>query len=311
MKQNGVALISALLVVALATTAAVKLAADLQLDMRRAANLVTRDQAWEYLLGGEQFVTYLIDQAVKNDRLYELLEQESTLPVDGGFISGKITDLQAKFNLNNLLAADDDQNNDQGYEQLSQLLASLDLEPGLGDAIRDWVDDDSDPFSGSGAEENFYLGLEVPYRPANRAMESPSELALIRGFSDIKPEKQLELLNEIATLPSGSKINVNSASKHVLSATGFNEESISTILARRDTGGAGPYENLDDLKELKQFEDDEEEKAFNTENLSVTTEYFLLEASAQIGRARLRLYSMIHRDEKGSMQIIARSLGAL
>lgn len=306
MKQKGVALISALLVVALATTVAVKLAADLQLEMRRTANLVTRDQAWEYLLGGEQFVTYLIDQAIKQNRLNELLEQESTLPVDGGFISGKVSDLQGKFNLNNLLAADDNQTSDQGYEQLSQLLVSIGIEPGLADAIRDWVDADHDPFSGNSAEDNYYLGLEVPYRSANRALESLSELALIRGYAEIDEKKRPELLNEIATLPPGSKINVNSASEHVLTAIGFDKDSITTILARRETDGAGPYENIDDLKQLKQFEEEE----LDTGNLSVTTEYFLLKAKAQIGRARLQLYSIIHRDEKGAMRIIARSLGA-
>lgn len=306
MKQKGVALISALLVVALATTVAVKLAADLQLEMRRTANLVTRDQAWEYLLGGEQFVTYLIDQAIKQNRLNELLEQESTLPVDGGFISGKVSDLQGKFNLNNLLAADDNQTSDQGYEQLSQLLVSIGIEPGLADAIRDWVDADHDPFSGNSAEDNYYLGLEVPYRSANRALESLSELALIRGYAEIDEKKRPELLNEIATLPPGSKINVNSASEHVLTAIGFDKDSITTILARRETDGAGPYENINDLKQLKQFEEEE----LDTGNLSVTTEYFLLKAKAQIGRARLQLYSIIHRDEKGAMRIIARSLGA-
>lgn len=307
MKHRGVALISALLVVALATVAAVKLASDLQLDMRRAANLITRDQAWEYLLGGEQFASYLIDQAIKQDRLNELLGQESTLPVDGGFLSGRITDLQGRFNLNNLLGPEPGQTNDLGYEQLTQLLSRLGLKPTFADAIRDWVDPDRDPFSGDGAEDNYYLGLEVPYRAANRAMESPSEIVLIRGFGEIEEKKRPDLLNEITTLPPGSKINVNSASEAVLAAMGFNQDSIAAITARRETDGAGPFKSLDDLKALKQFETEE----LDTSGLSVTTEYFLLEARAQIGRTRLQLYSIIHREEKGAIKVIAHSLGSI
>ncbi len=307
MRQRGVALISALLVVALATTAAVKLTTDLQLDLRRSANLITRDQAWEYLLGGEQFVMYLLRQAIENKKLYELLGQERSLPIDGGFITGQVSDLEARFNLNNLLTGQKGQTNDLAYDQLRTLLEQLSIKPGFADAIRDWVDADSTPFSAEGAEEGYYLGLEHPYRPANRPMESPSELVLVRGYTDIEEKKRPDLRNEITTLPPGSKINVNSASESILRALGFDAEAVATILDRRQQGGKGPYESLQQLQELKQIKQQE----LSTEGLDVTTHHFLLTASAQIGRSRLRLYSIIRRTQNGGFEVIARSLGTL
>ena len=49
--QRGVALITALLVVALATTAAVAMATRLNVDMRRTGNLLNGEQAYAYALG--------------------------------------------------------------------------------------------------------------------------------------------------------------------------------------------------------------------------------------------------------------------
>ena len=46
-----------------------------------------------------------------------------------------------------------------------------------------------------------------------------------------------------------------------------------------------------------------------TANLSVSSNYFLLEAIAQIGNNRSTLYSIIQRDDTGKCHVIARSQG--
>lgn len=52
-KQTGVALITAMLVVALASVAAVAMTSRQQLDIRRTGNILHADQAYLYALGGE------------------------------------------------------------------------------------------------------------------------------------------------------------------------------------------------------------------------------------------------------------------
>ena len=52
-RQQGVALITALLVVAIAAVAAVSMASRQQLDIRRTGGLLHGEQAWAYVNGAE------------------------------------------------------------------------------------------------------------------------------------------------------------------------------------------------------------------------------------------------------------------
>ena len=59
-RQRGVALITALLIVALATIAAVAMASRQQLDVRRTANILDGDQAFFYALGVESWARRIL-----------------------------------------------------------------------------------------------------------------------------------------------------------------------------------------------------------------------------------------------------------
>ena len=301
-RQRGVALISALLVVALASTAAAHLMSSQYLNLRHSGNLFMRDQAWQYLKGSEAFAMVLLDKAFKNDRLYDLLGQESTFPVEGGVLTGRIDDLQGRLNLNGIVNA-------EGkiigivQERLQNLLGIKGINGTLADTIVDWIDSDSNPVSQAGAEDDFYLGQTPPYRTANTRMASIGELLLLRGYRKIPEKKRRELEKDIATLPANTPININSASDDLLKAIGFKADGISAIRNRLSKDGGTPFKSLDELKTLKLLP---EEKL---DGLATTTEYFQLTTTAQIGRTRLRQYSIIHRSQKGAMRVVARSLG--
>jgi general secretion pathway protein K len=292
-RQAGVALISAMLVVMLATTAAVALTYELQINMRRSANMITRDQAWQYLLGGEEFVKSLIKLAIDNDKIDELYKEEKVLPVEGGMITGKLTDLQAQLNINGLVNREGAVDNIT-LERLKNLMEQLEIDPARLDAIIDWMDTNDDITGTDGAEDNYYFGLENPYRTASRPFDSPSEISLIREMSE---EESRKLLQEISVLPHKTPININTASEAVLRAIGVQDPQ--TVIKNR------PF------KEIKEFNALAQLKTEQQEDLSTKTEYFLLKGSAKIGRARLTGYSIIHRDTKGIMRIVSRSLGTL
>ncbi len=292
-RQAGVALISAMLVVMLATTAAVALTYELQINMRRSANMIARDQAWQYLLGGEEFVKSLIKLAIDNDKIEELYKEEKVLPVEGGMITGKLTDLQAQLNINGLVTREGTVANIT-LERLKNLMEQLEIDPARLDAIIDWMDANDDITGTNGAEDNYYFGLEEPYRTANRPFDSPSEITLIREMSE---EESRKLLQEISVLPSKTPININTASEAVLRAIGVQDPQ--TVMKNR------PFKEVKDFNALAQL------KTEQLDDLSTTTEYFLLKGSAKIGRARLTGYSIIHRDTKGIMRIVSRSLGTL
>ena len=311
-RQAGVALISALLVVAIATTAAVTLSASMQLNLRRSANLYTRDQAWQYLLGVEEFAKVLLKQAIENDKLDLLIGEERTLPVDGGVVTGRVIDLQAGININDLIDAGDKENA-TALERIEKLYDAQGVDKQRVNALIDWLDVNQEVKGNTGAENNYYFGLDPAYRAANRLMESTSELYLLREMkaeevtklliteSDGKPVKMLTALPRAAqTEESGlTPVNINTAPEVVLSAIGIvNTEA---VLKNR------PYTKLPSLAELGMKSDDIAKK--KRDSMDISSKYFQLEASAQIGRAKLRSFSIIERDDKNAMKVISRSFG--
>ena len=131
-KQQGVALIAVLMVVALVVVIAVGMSGRLQLQLQRQLNLQERQQALWLALGAEEFSRNLLKRtAVGKDTVnlsQEWAAQGATFPVEQGSISGKITDLQSCFNLNALQKAQEplqpgnnrDPNNNQNQDQDQQ-----------------------------------------------------------------------------------------------------------------------------------------------------------------------------------------------
>lgn len=104
--QSGIALLTAIFVVALATIAAVALLSSSAIALRRSANLQESEQASWYAEGIESWARSLLAiqaQTAKVDALGDAWAQPiAFIPIDQGRISGRIEDLQGRFNLNNL-----------------------------------------------------------------------------------------------------------------------------------------------------------------------------------------------------------------
>jgi general secretion pathway protein K len=105
-RQAGVALITVLLIVFLASIAAVSLAAMQQLAIRRSGALLHQQQARLYTLGLEQAAMLILIRDRQNTKTDHPGEEWAnlplTLPIDGGVLTGRIRDMQGCFNLNNL-----------------------------------------------------------------------------------------------------------------------------------------------------------------------------------------------------------------
>lgn len=105
-RQSGVALITVLLIVFLASMAAISLSMVQQIAIRRSTVLQHQQQARLYTLGIEQWAKLMLmrdRQDNANDHPgEEWAHLPPALPVENGVLSGKIRDLQGCFNLNNL-----------------------------------------------------------------------------------------------------------------------------------------------------------------------------------------------------------------
>ena len=299
-RQRGVALITALLVVALATAAAVAMATRLNIDMRRTGNLLNGEQAYAYALAAESWA-YVILRRDQADNEYDSLSEDwaSALPpiaVEGGFVNGRIEDLQGRFNVNNLIVDDGQPVEAEAAvdaEQLAyfkRLLDVLGLEPALASALLDWIDADINATFPDGAEDEAYLLAEPPYRAANRPLVNISELRLVQGFT---PEVIALLEPHITALPEITTINVNTASAAVLQALHqqLDDSTVEQLITDRGEDG---------FTDLDVFLENDALAGLDLEiDVDITSNWFNVLTATSVGRGRAQLESLIRRDEAG------------
>jgi general secretion pathway protein K len=304
-RQRGVAIITALLIVAIATSVSIAISTRLQLDVRRTGNIIASDQAYLYALAAESWSQRILRDDRKENEIDHLGENWAIelppIPVDGGYISGRLTDLQSCFNLNALL--DDKADKPVTRPRLERLLSNLDIDTSYVQAIIDWLDSDLQTTIPDGAEDVYYMNLERPYRTGNEPILSISELRLIRGFDDTQIYDRL--LPHVCAFGLTAPININTASEEVLRSLGdeLSASDVNNIIEKRTEtpfNSVNEFTSFNDLKKI----------VTNTEGLSVNTEYFMLQTESTIGQVRVITYSIIHRSDEGETNVIARSQGA-
>jgi len=297
LRQQGVALITALLVVAIATVAAVAMATRQQMDIRRTGGLLHSEQAYAFSLGAESWAQVVLARDKRNSKIDTLYEDWSTQPpvsvVEGGSIIGRILDLQGRFNVNNLVvngAADND-----AIAFYKRLLRRLDLDEALADPLVDWIDSDINVRFPDGAEDEVYLGAPTPYRSANRLVADISELRLVKGY---EPEVIEKLRPFVVALPEATPLNVNTASAEVLSAVAANM-SLADGESLVETRGEDGFETVAKFTQQNELSG----KQLTAAQLSVESDWFLMVSEANIGLSRARLASLIQRTDKGMLVV--------
>ena len=244
-RQRGVALITALLVVAIAGILAVELVWQTNLDLKRTEGLLGWEQARQLGYGAEAFAaakmqeqfdetgnepyTRDLDKQFCLDGLAVVLAKEDIIP-EGGW-AGRACDLQGRFNLNNLVLVTG-KKDELVVKQFRRLLnavsifdKNIDIAPPdidvIVDSVVDWIDPDTTA-EFNGAEDDYYTGLTPPYQAANWWFTSTSELLAVKG---VTPEIYEALRPYVAALPvpvggTYTTINVNTASEPVLMSLG-------------------------------------------------------------------------------------------
>jgi len=297
-RQSGVALLTALLVVALATVAAVAMTTRQQLDVRRTGNLLHSEQAWDYVLGAESWARVVLTRDGKNNKVDNLGEDWATqVPaslVEGGSVVGRVIDLQGRFNVNSLVVGG--KADIPAMERYKRLLLTLGLDVALADTLVDWLDTDINPINLNGAEDQVYLLRKPPYRAANRLMADISELRLVKGYDEKVMGKLLGGASGIpfvTALPNATVINVNTASAEVLT-TLVNGLSISDGEAIIEARGDSGFAKVGDLLTLPMLAG----RTVDPASLSVQSQWFLLVSEADVGQGRVKLASLLQRDSR-------------
>ena len=304
--SRGVALITALLITALAGSVAASLAWDNALDFRRTMVMLYRDQAIQVGVGSEGWVSQILREdaaTTTNDHLDEVWSTEiPALPIDSeavqGSIWGQIDDLQGRFNVNNLIGSDGEADQ-PALEQLERLLLALDLDPRFATLMADWLDNNQNEAIPDGAEDPLYSGFTPAYRTADRRISSVSELAAVDGMDRATFEI---LLPHITALPGRTAINVNTASMQVLQSLGPNidEGTAEGLVLQREGGGFADFS-----ADFAPFVEPD-----LVPWIAETPSFFHLQAVVQIDTGRVTLFTVLHRnDTTGEVAPILRSLG--
>jgi general secretion pathway protein K len=221
------------------------------------------------------------------------------LPIEGGEVFGAVQDLQGRFNVNNLID-DNGVVDEESVKQFQRLLLSLGLDQRFAGVAADWIDNDIDASFPDGAEDSIYTGMIPPYRAANQALSSVSELAALDGmdkltFNALEPH--------ITALPGRTNVNVNTATPAVLQSLGENMAvaDVESLIAERETGGFADVQNAFSSLVTPEI----------LPSLEDSTQYFQLKVVVRIDTVRITLVSVLQRGPRGDVTPILRSLGSI
>ena len=297
--QQGVALLTILLMVAMATILATSLLMKQQRLVRESSVLLRQNQSTQYALAGERFLTELLaaDQqsGAATDHLGELWAKPTPpYPVEDGMVSGKLIEQSGRFNLNNLYH--DGQPDAAALALFGRILVQVGLSADLADAVLDWQDPDDTITGAAGAEDGFYQGQQPSYRSANRPLLSVQELRLVRGFESAEV---FDLIAPyVSAVPNFATVNLNTAQAPVLAALvdGMDRNSIGTWVSRRD-------QNAEPVEQVAAFWDTAGQSQVTPEQrtqaqrfLAVNSRYYQAQVTVLLSGRTRQLTSDFYRD---------------
>jgi general secretion pathway protein K len=209
--EQGAALLTVLLLVAVISALAVGVLEDMRFALRRTGNAETIGQAQWYALGAE---------TLARGRLADLAETGVTeserafqFPIDSGVMRVRIADASHCFNLNSVVEGAPEQwrRRPLGLSQFTTLLVLSEVPrqeaAALAEKLADWIDSDLRRNT-MGGEDDLYNNGARPYRTSGTLLGEVSELRAIRGFT---PEIYARIRPYLCALPTAelSPVNIN------------------------------------------------------------------------------------------------------
>jgi general secretion pathway protein K len=288
-KQNGVAIIMVLLIVALATALAAYMATQQNLWQRQVESQFDRAQARRVGIAAIDWSRAVLAddaRASNSDNGKEIWALRlPAMPVENGEVTGAIEDRQGRFNLNNLVR--DGATSSSDVAQFRNLLALLGLPGELATSLADWMDADVEAQYPDGAEDVYYLSLPRPYRAANQPLAELGELIRVKGYNGRIIER---LRPFVAVLPEPGPINVNFAPAEVLAAVipDMTLADARLLVQQRD---AHPFTSVE---EFRQHLPHGGQQVSETD-ITVNSRYFMATGRARFGNAQVSIEALLDR----------------
>ena len=208
-------------------------------------------------------------------------------PVEGGTIEGRITDLQAQFNLNNL--APRGVKSAANVALAKALFAKAGVAPALVDTLADAIDKDDLTDDGQSERQRYGQALR------NGPLRDLADLLDVPGFTDAYARALSEI---VMVLPDASPINANTASKALIASAfpAAPPAELDRAMARR---AQQPFSAPNDLATL--LGQSPLDGVF-----SINSQFFAVEAVIRFERVAHRVQLQIARPPTGRPTLIAR-----
>lgn len=313
-KESGVALISVLLIFAIAAIMATRMMSQGSIEAERATAYQRQQQLEAYARGGESYAIALLkddwqqDQAA-GDKAYDHPSEPwgqldrfaldaSDAASEDDYLRIRILPLDGFFNINNLLKQENDHTDARYLSGLRRLLAENQIPEVLADQALDWIDSNNIPTGLTGAEDNDYLLQKPAYRTADQYLLDTDELLLLTAAL---PQNRYQMSELLVGLPAHTPLNLNAANPEALAAV----LAVSADQAKQMLAGVEytPIVSVEEFLLARSMD------VALAELFSIRSQYFMITAQVDWLEQRSALTTLVHRNlETGTIDILQRRL---
>ncbi|MEK8090187.1 type II secretion system minor pseudopilin GspK [Thermithiobacillus plumbiphilus] len=299
-REQGVAVITAILIMAMAASVASFLAWQQGIWTRQVQNMRDQAQAETLAAAGVEWARGILAEDAKEgdtDHPGEAWAQTlAGLEVENGQLGGYIRDAQARYNLNNLKGSGPIQ--ERNLAIFKRLLQNLKLNPEIGDRISAWLN----PVTASGGTAAAPVAPTQSGATSGRLLYSANNLYAVEGIARDDLDR---LYPYVIALPATSptQINVNTAPPELLSAV--LELPLTQAQALVRARERAPFKGIEDFRaRLPASVAGVDESLFN-----VASQYFLVNSQAMVGRVTMRYRALLNRQGAAWPKVIWRVPG--
>ncbi|MEO7773717.1 MAG: type II secretion system minor pseudopilin GspK [Steroidobacteraceae bacterium] len=306
-RQRGIAMMTAVMLVALATVLAVSIKFKDVMASRRAGAIFSVEQDVMFAAGAEAVAAYALREDLANNKIDHDAEpwhkhygpvEISDAASEGapqGALEAQLEDESGKFNLNSLI--DSTGAIDKvAVQQLEFLLQELGLQTHWAEKMADWIDEDN----ATGTEDGVYSAQSPSYLTANLPVTSISELLQLPEFG----RDNYDLLAPfVAALPTGTLLNICTANEKVLNAfiSGVQNSPYKQSWPKISATGGKCFPTSQDLANVLS---DPKFAPELTRRIAQSSDYFRLETLVSIGTTQFALYSLMYRTSQGVRPVL-------